>query len=136
MSDLLSKYKDVVNNPPKAGDILTTIDGGPAILIVQVEEGKPPFIYGRAYVSEILDSSLGWHLLGDTNRSLGWKCVLMTKARREALKKCQVTEDNKIKVKSLRVIRPSESGKALLCEVHEYMEEKPVMEMSNEELAS
>jgi hypothetical protein len=130
MSELLQKYQDVVNNPPKAGDILATIDGAPAILDVQTEEGKPPFIYGRAYVSEILNSSLGWYLHGDTGRSLGWKCVLMTKARREALKKCQVVDD-KIKVVALRVIRPSESGKALLCEVHKYLPEMP-----NEELAT
>lgn len=120
MSKLLNKYQDVVNNPPKNGDVLTTIDGSPAILTVQVEEGKPPFIYGRAYVSEILDSSLGWYLYGEgDNHTTGWKCVLMTKARREVLKKCEVV-DNVIKIKSLKVVRPSESGSSLLCEIEEY----------------
>jgi len=120
MSELLKKYQEVVNNPPAAGTILKTIDGSPAVLTVQIEEGKPPFIYGRAYVSEVLDDTLGWYLRGSgDDRSLGWKCVLMTKARREALQKCEVAED-KITVTSLKVIRPSESGKALLCEVDVY----------------
>ena len=122
MSDLLNKYQDVVNNPPKAGDVLKTLDGSPAVHTVQVEEGKPPFIYGRAYVSEVLDQSLGWYLRGDgDDRSLGWKCVLMTKARREALSRCEV-HDSKIKVVALKVVRPSESGKALLCEIAEYVD--------------
>lgn len=120
MSELLAKYQDVVKNPPGAGDVLTTIDGSPVMLTVQVQEGKAPFIYGRAYVSEIMDQSLGWYLRGiDDDRPIGWKCVLMTKARRDALAKCEVVE-GKIKVSALKVVRPSESGQALLCEIQEY----------------
>lgn len=121
MSELLSKYQDVVKNPPKDGDILTTFDKTPVVLTVQVEEGKPPFIYARAYVSEILDQSLGWYLRGvGDDRQLGWKCVLMTKARRDAMQRCTVNED-KIHVKALRVVRVSASGNSLLCEVAEYL---------------
>jgi len=123
MNDLLAKYQNVINTPPGAGDILTTIDGSPIVLTVQVEEEKPPFIYGRAYVSEVLSSSLGWYLRGsDDDRAVGWKCVLMTKARREALKNCTVDGD-RIYVKSLKVVRTSSSGNSLLCEVNEYLPE-------------
>lgn len=125
MNELLAKYQDVINTPPGAGDILTTINELPVVLTIQVEKGKLPFIYGRAYASETLDDSLGWYLRGsDDDRSVGWKCVLMTKARCEALKKCTVNED-KIYVKSLKVVRESSSGNSLLCEVHEYLPKEP-----------
>ena len=123
MNELLAKYQDVISTPPAAGDILTTLDGSPVVMTVQVEEEKLPFIYGRAYVSEVLSSTLGWYLRGvDDDRAGGWKCVLMTKARREALEKCKVTED-KFEIKSLKIVRLSSSGKSLLCEVHEYLPE-------------
>jgi hypothetical protein len=116
----LQKYQDVVSNPPKAGDVLNTLDGSPALLTVHVEDNKPPFIFGRAFVNEILGTNLGWYLRGvDDEKNIGWKCVLMTKARREVVKRCNL--DGVVAVKSLRVVRPSESGKALLCEVAEFL---------------
>jgi hypothetical protein len=126
MSDLLSKYQEVVQTPPSAGDILTTIDGTPVVLNIQIESGKPPFIYGRAYFSETLDDTLGWYLRGaDDSRSQGWRCVLMTNARKDALTKCKV-ENDQILVTSLKVIKKSASGNSLLCEVGAYLpEEKP-----------
>lgn len=131
MSDLLSKYKETVENPPKAGDILKTYDDSPVILHVQIEEGKPPFVYGRAFVSEVLDDTLGWYVRGENDdHSIGWKCVLMTRARRDVIKKCAVVDD-KVRVKSLRVVRPSESGRALLCEVEEYCDEKTAVQHSD-----
>lgn len=131
MNELLAKYQDVISTPPGAGDILTTFDKSLVVLTVQVEKDKLPFIYGRAYVSEVLNSSLGWYLRGsDDDRAVGWKCVLMTKARREALEKCTVDGD-KIYVKSLKVIRASSSGQSLLCEVHEYLPGEELAPMTN-----
>jgi len=118
MTDLLSKYNDVVSNPPEPGTILRTLSGEPAELIVKADEGKPPFISSRAYVSEILDANLGWYLRepGD-DRNVGWRCILMTKARRELVQKLGGLSEHTVSVNALRVVRPSESGKALLCEV-------------------
>lgn len=129
----LREYQDIVSNPPKAGDVLTTLDGSPALLTVHVEDNKPPFIFGRAFVNEILGTSLGWYLRGvDDEKNIGWKCVLMTKARREVVKRCDL--DGVVAVKSLRVVRPSESGKALLCEVAEFLPEGESPEMSYAQL--
>lgn len=121
MSDLLSQYQEVVSTPPAPGTVLRTLSGEPAVLTIKVDEGKPPFISSRAYVSEVLDENLGWYLREADDRSLGWRCILMTKARREVVQKCDI-ETGFVAVQALRVIRQSESGKALLCEVAEYVD--------------
>lgn len=128
---LLSKYRDAVSETPEAGYILKTLDGSPVVLHVQLEDGKPPFIYGRAYLSEVLDQSLGWYARGeDDDKMVGWKCVLMTQARRAAVKRCgdQLAE-GKINVKSLKVVRASSSGRSLLCEIHEFCDEEPTIQV-------
>jgi hypothetical protein len=130
MSDeqLLSKYRDAVSQPPAKGYVLKTLDDSPVVLHVQLEDGKPPFIYGRAFLSEILDSTLGWYARGlDDDKVVGWKCVLMTQARRAVVQRCgdQLAE-GKLTVKSLKVVRPSESGRALLCEVNEFCDPTPI----------
>jgi hypothetical protein len=120
MTDLLSKYSEVVSNPPEPGVVLSTLSGEPAELTVKVEKGKPPFISGRAYVSEVLDENLGWYLREpDDDRAVGWRCILMTKARREIVRHYGILPPI-VRVKSLRVVRQSESGKALLCEIAEH----------------
>ena len=130
MNQQLEKYRTIVSNPPAAGDILTTYSGSPVLLTVQVEDGHPPFIFGRAYINELMGESLGWYLRGDDDdKAVGWKCVLMTKARREVAKRCgDQFETGFVRVKSLKVVRASESGNSLLCEVHEYLPEEPTGE--------
>jgi len=112
MSDLLNVYRDALNNPPDNGTILTTIDGSPITLTVLLASGKPPFVYTHVYLSEELNDKIGWYL----QEAVGWKCILLPKARRNALKRCS----DEIIVKSLKVIRVSRSENSLLCEVHEY----------------
>ena len=117
MSDALKKFEDAMNNPPTADSILNAFDDKPVRLNIQTEDGKAPFIYGRAYVYELLGEDIGWYVRdAEDDRQIGWKCVLMPQARRDFIAKgCPA-------VKSLKVVRPSESGKALLCEVNEYLE--------------
>lgn len=114
------RYNEVVDNPPKEGDILMTLDGAPAKLIVELKEGSPPFIYGRLYVSEIVGTEAKWCLHSESIDSFhGWKCVLMPRARAELIRKCGLSGDT-VTVKSLKVVRQSQSGKSLLCEIEEY----------------
>lgn len=117
-------YDACINNPPKDGDILTapSIDTLPA-LVVELQEGKPPFIYGRAYVPEIAGAPLGWFLQSDPEESFhGWMCILLPRARTDLIRKYGL-QNQTIRVKSLKMIRQSQSGKALLCEIHEYADE-------------
>ena len=122
LSEWSDKYREVLSNIPQPDSILTALDGE-AILTIEATGDKPPFIYGRAYVPEIPDLEIAWHLQGKENPShLGLKCILMPKARSLVLKNCPII-DNIVMVKSLKVIRASQSNKSLLCEVHEFLSE-------------
>jgi len=120
LADWSAEYKAACECSPKAGDILKTLDGSPAVLIVESQEGKPPFIYGKAFVPEIPDIAAGWYLQSDEDKTrYGWKCILMARARADLIKKIGLSGETVV-VKSLRVIKHSQSGKSLLCEVESY----------------
>lgn len=123
-SDEVSKwsaqYNETLENPPEEGAILVTLDGSPVRLTVEIKDGSPPFIYGRMYVPEIVGVKLGWYLQSEgIDTYHGWKCILMPRARGDLTKKVGLDGDT-VLVKSLRMIRKSQSGKSYLCEVHEY----------------
>ena len=115
-----AELEAVQANTPKEGDILAPAEGK-AILVCELTEGSAPFIYGRVYVPEIVGCELGWFLQSSESQGFhGWKCILMPRARTELIRKYGVQEI--IEVKSLKVVRLSQSGMSLLCEVHEYCE--------------
>lgn len=122
MNTLVDSYVDTISKAPAPGSILKTYDGSFSMLRVQIDEGKPPFVYGRAYPSEVVDDSLGWYLRNSKDeRNTGYKCILLSAARRTLTKLFpDEFKLGSIPVKSLRVIRVSESGRALLCEIHRY----------------
>ncbi len=114
------RYNETVNNPPADGTILKTLGGGSAKLAVEIVEGSPPFIYSRIYVPEIIGAELGWYLQSeDQDTYHGWKCILMPRARAELIRKIGLS-GNTVMVKSLKIVRKSQSGKSFLCEVEEY----------------
>ena len=118
------EYAIVQANPPKEGDILRPAEGK-AILVVELTDGSAPFIYGRVYVPEVVGEQLGWFLQSSESQGFhGWKCILMPRARTELIRKYGLKEEI-IEVESLKVIRLSQSGQSLLCEVHEYCSEEP-----------
>lgn len=126
------KYDLLIQNPPKEGDILTSMDGSPVVLAVELKEKFPPFVYGRAYVPETVGDTLGWFLQSAESAGFhGWKCILMPRARTELIQKCGL-QNEVVEVKSLKVIRYSTSGKAILCEVHEYLPEEKEEEEETE----
>lgn len=117
------QYQAHLDNPPEAGTVLQTLSNEPARLDIEIQDGKPPFLYGRAFVPCIVGEPVGWYLqpMG-TKQAHGWKCILLPKAREECLRRCGL-KDATIPVKSLRIIRKSKSGSSLLCEVAEYWDE-------------
>lgn len=115
-----AEYDKLIQNPPGEGDILESADNSPAILIIELKDKSPPFVYGRAYVPEVVGEELGWFLQSAESQGFhGWKCILMPRARTELIQRCGLQQEV-VEVKSLRVVRPSKSGKSLLCEVNEY----------------
>lgn len=120
-------YKEHLDNPPKEGDILRAKDDCPARLILEIENGKPPFLYGTAFVPCIVNEPVGWFLQTvDDETIFGWKCIVMPKAREECLRRFGLDAPH-IPVKALRVVRVSDSGKSLLCEIEEHYEEVPAL---------
>lgn len=116
-------YQSHLDNPPSEGSILRAYGGSNARLNVEVVEGKPPFVYGRAYVPSIAGAELGWFLqASDSEQGHGWKCILLPKAREECLRRLGV-EKEFVEVKALRVVRYSQTKNSILCEVAEYAEE-------------
>lgn len=119
MTQWQEQYDAMIQNPPKAGDILTAGDSM-AVLTVICETGKPPFIFSKVAVPEIVGETPMWRLQGEHDESYhGWRCILLPKARTELAKKFGLSNET-ILVKSLRVIRESKSASSLLCEVHKY----------------
>jgi hypothetical protein len=116
-----AKYNEYLNNPPVPGTILRAYgDGEMARIDVDIEQGKPPFLYGRAYVPCIVGSPLGWYLQARDNTSAyGWKCILLPKAREEAIRRLGLDQPVMV-VYSLKVVRTSQSGNSLLCEIAEF----------------
>ncbi len=114
-----------MSTPPEPGDILRAVGNDVnARLTVELKDGKLPFIYGRAYVPEIVGHVLGWFLQDtETPNFYGWKCILLPRARTDIVRKLGIQNDL-MAVKSLVVVRYSRSKKAILCEVHEYAEDE------------
>jgi len=129
MSEWHEEYDLAINNPPKEGDILVAQEGL-ALLKVELNEGSPPFIYGKVNVPEIVGVTPKWYLQGESDTFHGWKCIILPRARTELAKRFGLGNETML-VKSLRVIRPSVSKKSLLCEVHKFGDEpkpEPVKE--------
>lgn len=135
MKEWSQEYDQCIANPPKDGDILTTLEADSKVLLaVELKAGAAPFIYARAYVPEIVGQALGWFLASDSQTFHGWKCILLPRARTELIRKFGLQKET-MEVESLRVIRPSQSGKSLLCEVHEYGDKENVVETETAALA-
>ncbi len=118
LNDWVKSYAEICDNPPENGSILRAIEGE-AVLTIELNPGAPPFIYGRAYVPEAQGVELKWYLQGSERVSRhGYKCILLPQARTLLLKSGKELGET-VTVKALRVIRASQTGKSLLCEVHE-----------------
>lgn len=115
------EYQKHLNQPPQPGIILRACgEGEMARIDIDTEPGKQPFLYGRAYVPCVVGQPLGWFLQTTENTSAyGWKCILLPKAREEAIRRRGLNEPV-MTIYSLKVVRQSQSGQSLLCEVAEF----------------
>ena len=132
-----ASYKKTLESPPEIGAILSTFSGTATKLTAELKQGFSPFIFARAHVPDLLNCPLGWHLRDvDDNSFHGWRCVLLPRARAEVIQKIGLGElnaegtESTLAVKSLKVIRYSNSGNAILCEVHEYWTEETPEEVA------
>ena len=114
------EYQSFQRNPPKSGQVLSTIDGSPVRLDVELVKNNQPFIYARAFIPCIVGQSVGWFLQSvDSKDTFGLKCILVPKARDDLMREKGI-DGPIIRAKSLRILRASKSGQSLLCEVSEW----------------
>lgn len=122
-----AEYQNHTDNPPPDGTVLRCFGGEDARLDLELVEGKPPFLYGRVYVPHIVGTELGWFLQPfDSDAAYGWKCILLPKAREEALRRLGITE-KRLRVKALKIVRYSRTGSSILCEIAEYCPVEPTV---------
>lgn len=113
-------FQNYTDNPPAAGTVLRCYGGSDVRLDLELVDGKPPFLYGRMFVPHIVGQELGWFLQPhDSDAAYGWKCILLPKAREEAIRRLGITE-KRLRVRALKIVRYSRTGQAVLCEVAEY----------------
>lgn len=118
VSEWRRAYDQVAQNPP-IGKMITA-EEGPIRLEIELNPGQPPFIYSRAYIRNVVGEIPDWFAQGakQTN-SFGWKLVLLNKSRDEVIRKLGVSK-NVIFVKTIHVMKMSDSRRALLGEVVEW----------------
>lgn len=114
------EYAEFIANPPQENDVLTTKDGKPVKLTVELHAGHKPLVYAKAYVPDCVGEQLGWfaHSI-DENTRYGWKVIMLPRTRDLIIRRFGIKPQD-IPVKSVRVIRPSDSGQSLLGEVAEW----------------
>lgn len=113
------RYEELFGNPPTNETILQAKNGY-AKITISLRDGKEPFVYGLAYVPFVVGSELDWFLVDEDDPSYcGIKCILMPRARKEIIARFGLVEGY-ARVKALRVVSKSQSGKSLLCEVAEF----------------
>jgi hypothetical protein len=112
------QYEELFGNPPARETILYPQDrDGYAKIKIDLQEGKEPFVYGLAFVPDVVGCDLGWFLVPEGEMyNFGIKCILMPRARKAIIDRFGVAS-GEARVKALRVMQKSQSGKSLQCEV-------------------
>lgn len=116
-----AEYEEYQRHPPTTGDFLSTgEDDKKTKLIIECEAGKQPCVYARIIIPDIVGGRIGWFTLPEGSTSnYGLKCILLPKSRNEVITKFGMTK-KEVAVKQLRVIKASQTGFSLLCEVSEF----------------
>jgi hypothetical protein len=120
----LADYENVLANPPEEHDFLLTEDGQPICINIEFTDGQSPFAFGRAYVPDTYGKDPEWYARSIENDSKhGWKAILTHRSRQELLRRYKIPSYNKLPIKKLRVVRKSDSGKALVVEIVEFLDQ-------------
>lgn len=106
------KFEYLLANKPDTGDVLETADGSTVFPNVIIDRDTGDI---RAHVNAaISDVAEKWVLIED---SKGLKCMLCNDTRKF------LSDEGDVEICSLRVLRRSQSGKALICTIQEFMKD-------------
>lgn len=115
-----AEYEEMQHNPPAEGDFLFADNEKLTRLIIECESGKQPCVYARVMIPNTVGQKVGWFTLPEgSTQSYGLKCILLPRSRNEVITKFGMTK-KEVAVKRLRVVKLSQSGTSLLCEVSEF----------------
>lgn len=111
-------FDRVSKQPPADSSILKTVDGTAVKVVIELLEGKEPFMYALIYVPTLVGSDVGWFARSVNDKSMfGWKAILLPKARHEIIRVHGMSKTI-APVDGLRVVRRSQEGKSLLVELY------------------
>lgn len=116
------QYTQLSSTRPADGTILTPLGPPDTLARIDIEltEGRPPFLYARAFVPNVVGVELRWALHELSRRRIfGWKCILLPRSRDEVIRRHGISK-RMVGVRSLRVVRPAHSERCLLCEVEAF----------------
>lgn len=114
-------FEEARQNPPKEkGTIVTTFDGSPCAVHIELPEGNQPFYYAILYLTCIVGQPVGWYArsIDDISnaRLEGIKCIFMSQARNKLLRKYGIA-NRTISVDRFQIHHVSETGKSILVEL-------------------
>lgn len=123
-------YEAMIKTEPKDGDIILAEDhaeidpdnqfAGKIKLEMELQQGRPPFIFARIFVPLTVGQKPEWVAHGIKSKTNhGWKVILHQRSRDEAIRKFGVRE-TMIPVKKLKILRSSETGQSLVATVEEW----------------
>lgn len=130
IEDWQTAYEAKVKAPPKENDFILAEDhedtdpentiAGKIKLQIELQQGRPPFIYARIFVPLTVGHTPEWVAHGVKSKTNhGWKAILHQRSRDEVIRKCGVRE-TMVPVKRLRVIRASETGQSIVVVIDEW----------------
>jgi len=107
-------YEKARKSLPQPGALLRPFGAEYARLDLSLEEGKPPFLYGRCFIPTTVGVPPGWYLQPvDSKNCHGIKCILMPKSRQRLLREHGVMKSI-IPIRSLTIVKRSRSGDSFL----------------------
>ncbi len=108
-------FRELLANWPKPGKVLEGLQGEPAEITIQGPQGRR-MIFTTAVID---DDCTGWYL---SLQPRGVMIMIDMKNHEELLQKADLTE-KPLRIDRVRVIRASQNGKALICELVEESED-------------
>ncbi len=117
MKNWQESFSEVAATPPVEGSVIKTLDGSDVKIIIDLIEGKEPFMYALVYVPTIVGTEIGWFARDVKDQTTyGLKAILLPKARNEIIR-LHGLKKTVVSTLGLKVIRKSREGKSLLVEL-------------------
>lgn len=114
------EYDLLHKNPPEEGDFLTTQDGSPIKVEIELIRDREPLVFARMFLPMTVGARLGWFCRSMNDLDChGWKCILMRHSKEELINRYGLGQ-RYIGVSCLRIIRKARTGQSYLVDISEF----------------